>query len=110
MLRILLSASQREELFQAPAAISDQDLVRHYTLSVTDLALIKSQREDHNRLGFAVQLAYFRFPGRPLQAGEKVSSRLLGYIAAQLGLPPHAFQLYALQTGSNVAVVIELLK
>ncbi len=57
--------------------------------------MIKAQREGHNRLGFAVQLAYLRFPGRPLQAREAVPVSLLSYIAAQLHLSPVVFRRYA---------------
>src|SRR5437763_1622529 len=60
-----------------------------------DLSIIKMQREGHNRLGFAVQLAYVRFPGRPLQAEEEVPASLLSYIAAQVHLTPLAFHRYA---------------
>jgi TnpA family transposase len=95
MLRVLLSPSQREALFHIPGDISEQALVQRYTFSAVDLALIKAQREGHNRLGFAVQLAYLRFPGRPLQAGEEASASLLGYIAAQLHLSPLVFRRYA---------------
>ncbi|PEO18954.1 hypothetical protein CN542_13775 [Bacillus pseudomycoides] len=31
----------------------------------------KKQRGIANRLGFAIQIAYLRFPGRPLSANEK---------------------------------------
>ena len=88
MLRTLLSPSQREELFHISGEISEQALVQQYTFSAADLALIKTQREAHNRLGFAVQMAYFRFPGRPWQPGEIVPASLLSYIAAQLQLSP----------------------
>ena len=74
MLRALLSPSQRSQLFTIPADIIEQDLVRRYTFSPADLRLINLQREAHNRLGFAVQLAYLRFPGRPLAAGEQQTS------------------------------------
>jgi TnpA family transposase len=92
MLRVLLSPSQREALFYIPADISEQALVQQYTFSAADLALIKSQREAQNRLGFAVQLAYLRFPGRPLQPGEIVPASLLSYVAAQLMLSPLVFR------------------
>jgi Domain of unknown function (DUF4158) len=39
-------------------------MVRHYTLSSEDLALINRRRGDPNRLGFALMLCYLRFPGR----------------------------------------------
>jgi TnpA family transposase len=95
MLRTLLSPSQRAELFTIPSHISEQALVQQYTFSAADLALIKAQREEHNRLGFAVQLAYLRFPGRPLQAGEIVPASLLSYLAAQLQLSPLVLRRYA---------------
>lgn len=95
MIRVLLSPSQREELFNIPADITEQALVKHYTFSAADLALIRKQREEHNRLGFGVQLAYFRFPGRALQAGEAPPQPLLRYVAAQLRLSPLVFRRYA---------------
>jgi len=44
--------------------------VRHYTFSPEDLALIRQRRRAANRLGFAVQLAYFRYPGRIMRVDE----------------------------------------
>jgi TnpA family transposase len=51
-------------------------MVRHYTLSSEDLALINRRRGDPNRPGFAVMLCYLRFPGRILQQGEQPLSAL----------------------------------
>ncbi|WP_428997391.1 DUF4158 domain-containing protein, partial [Pseudomonas aeruginosa] len=36
---------------------------RHYTFSESDLSIIRQRRGPANRLGFAVQLCYLRFPG-----------------------------------------------
>ena len=44
------------------------------------------RRGAHNRLGFALQLCAFRYPGRILAAGEAISLNVLGFIAAQLGM------------------------
>ena len=60
--RELLTESQRLS-FQAPAS-DEREMVRYYTLSPDDLALINRHRGDPNRLGFAVMLCYLRFPGR----------------------------------------------
>jgi hypothetical protein len=49
---------------------AEPDLIRHYTLSPADLAVIARHRRPHNRLGFAIQLCALRFPGRLLQPGE----------------------------------------
>ena len=55
---------------QTPAS-DERGMVRHYTLSSEDLALINRRRGDPNRLGFALILCYLRFPGRILQQGEQ---------------------------------------
>ena len=56
--RELLSPAQRTQFLDIPAEMSDQMLARYYTLSDDDQRLIKQHRRNHNRLGFAVQLAY----------------------------------------------------
>ena len=69
--RELLTPSQRVQLLDIPPDMSEQILARYYTLSEDDLSLIKQRRRNHNRLGFAVQLAYLRFPGRTWQLMRK---------------------------------------
>lgn len=54
--RELLTESQRLSL-NAPAS-DERGMVRHYTLSSEDLALINRRRGDPNRLGFALRLCY----------------------------------------------------
>jgi TnpA family transposase len=66
--KILLSAAQRERFFALPS--DGADLIRHYTLSADDIALINRRRRPQNRLGFAVQLCLMRYPGRTLGPGE----------------------------------------
>jgi Domain of unknown function (DUF4158) len=60
--RELLTAAQREALLAFPD--EEEILLRYYVLSVRDLAAVRQHRGDHNRLGFAVQLCYLRYPGR----------------------------------------------
>ena len=57
----LLTQSQRLDL-QTPAS-DERGIVRHYTLSPEDLALIRRRRGNPNRLGFALMLCYLRIPG-----------------------------------------------
>jgi Domain of unknown function (DUF4158) len=92
--RELLSPAQRVQ-FTAFPALSERDLTRHYTLSADDLAAINRHRRPHNRLGFAVQLASLRFPGRPLQAEEPVPPAVVAKLAGQVGVDPAAFEEYA---------------
>ena len=70
-------------------------VARSYTFSADDLTLIKQRRRPQNRLGFAVQLAYLRFPGRTWLASEEVPPRVLAYIADQLRVNPMSVVQYA---------------
>src|SRR5271165_5769484 len=64
----ILSPQYRAALFDPPT--DPAAIVRHYTFSSEDMRLIRRRRRDANRLGFAVLLAYLRFPGRVLGAQE----------------------------------------
>ncbi len=75
--------------------MDERELARHHTLSENDLRVIGSRRRPETKLGFAVQLCYLRFPGRPLRAGEGPPHNLLEYVAAQLSGDPAAFDEYA---------------
>jgi TnpA family transposase len=71
--------------------MDQRELVRYYTLSAADLAVIRRCRGDHNRLGHALMLCYLRYPGRPLKAGARP---LLLFIAEQIDALPEAIEDY----------------
>jgi TnpA family transposase len=104
--RELLTESQRVS-FHAPAT-DERGMVRHYTLSAEDLALINRRRSDPNRLGFAVMLCYLRFPGRILREGEQPPAELCGFIAEQLGLDAAHFGDYAERDQTRREHVLEI--
>ncbi len=89
-----LTPEQRHALTQIPADLSDREIARYYTFTQQDLDLIKQRRRLHNRLGFAVQLAVLRFPGRPLKDLAGIPSRVLAAIADQVQIPASAFARY----------------
>ena len=60
--RSILSAAERESLLALPD--TQDELIRHYTFSESDLSLIRQRRGEANRLGVAVQLCLLRFPGQ----------------------------------------------
>lgn len=70
--RSILSAGERESLLALPD--NQDDLIRRYTLSDSDRSIIRQHRGAANRLGFAVQLCYLRFPGVVL-GGEPATIR-----------------------------------
>ena len=61
------------------------DLERFFYLDDADRKLVAGQREDHNRLGFSVQLATVRYIGRFLADPlEGVPTEVIDYLAGQL--------------------------
>jgi TnpA family transposase len=82
--RHILTERQRSTLFDLPT--DETDLLRHYTLADDDLEHIRARRRPANRLGFAVQLCAFRYPGRLLTSGEIIPLPVTRFIAAQIGL------------------------
>lgn len=81
-----LSDDQVRGLFDPPT--DQRALVRYYTLSNDDLAVIHRCRGDHNKLGLALMRCYLHHPGRAMRAGERPPEALLNFVAAQLGLVP----------------------
>jgi len=92
-LRQRLTVAQREAFLTFPE--QEENLLQYYTLSVRDLATVRQHRGDHNRLGFAVQLCYLRYPGRVLAGNETPPAALLGVVAAQLQVQPALWDGYA---------------
>ena len=93
--RSIWSARQRAALFDLPT--DEATLLRHYTLSDDDIEQIRVRRGGHNRLGFALQLCAFRYPGRILMVGEAIPLNVLGFIAAQLGMGAEDLDGYAVR-------------
>ena len=88
--RRMLNEDQISQLFDPP--IDRRAIIRHYTLSPADLALIRRGRGDHHRLGYALMLCYLRHPGRPLRAGETPPTELVSFVADQINVFPSEFE------------------
>lgn len=89
----ILSPQSRAALFDPP--IESTAIVRHYTFTSEDLALIRRRRRAANRLGYAVNLAYLRFPGRTFGVEEAPPADMLAFITKQIGCEPGDFGVYA---------------
>ena len=81
-----LTNAQIAALFEPPT--DPREMVRHYTLSSADLAIVRNCRGDQNRLGSALMLCYLRHPGRPMRVGEHPPSALISFVAAQIDVLP----------------------
>ena len=84
---------QRKVLFDLPT--DEGALLRHYILDNDDIEHIRTRRHAHNKLGFALQLCAFRYPGRLLTAGEIIPLPVTEFLAAQIGVKPHELAGYA---------------
>jgi TnpA family transposase len=104
--RQLLSPQARSSLFDPPR--DPALVVRFHALSPADLALVRRRRRPANRLGFAIQLAYLRHPGRAIEAGEAPPEAMLAFIAQQLGVPPTTFLDYARRDPTRREHLLEL--
>src|SRR5690348_190029 len=90
--RTILTDRQRAALFGLPADGATH--LRFHVLSDQDIALVRRRRRPWNRLGFALQLCAFRYPGRLIQPGEVIPEPMLGFIGAQLGLTAEELAAY----------------
>jgi TnpA family transposase len=91
--RSVLTPTERAGLFAFPS--TRDEVIRHYTFSEPDLSMISQRRGDHNRLGFAVQLCYLRYPGFALPTDAEPPEPLLAFVCKQLRVEPDVWPQYA---------------
>ena len=104
--RSILSASERDSLLALPD--NRDDLIRRYTLSQSDLSIIRQRRGAANRLGFAVQLSYLRYPGVVLGVDQLPYPPLLHLIAGQLKIPVEHWAEYGDRAQTRREHLVEL--
>ena len=105
--RSLLTSAQLETLFAFPT--SELDIVRHYTFDERDLSIIRQRRGAHNRLGFAVQLCYLRYPGYPITPNAIPPDSLLSHVSQQLRMKPSSWAEYAQRDETRREHALELM-
>ena len=95
-LRKILSEKEKENLIESP--VLKEDIIRWYTLTESDIIIIEQNcRGTANKLGFAIQLCYLRFPGKILKSNEAPDSLLLQYVCEQLNINPSVWEKYAIR-------------
>ena len=93
--RSILTTQERQSLLALPD--NQADFIRHYSLSESDISLIKQKRGDANRLGFSIQLCYMRYPGIVLSESQVPDRELLKFVATQLDCHPSDWENYGLR-------------
>jgi TnpA family transposase len=104
--RSILSATERDSLFTWPK--TQEELIRQYTLSQTDLSIIRQHRGVANRLGYAVQLCSMRYPGVMLAVRGEPFPPLLRMVATQLGASVESWTEYAKRAETRREHAMEL--
>ena len=102
----VLSSSEREGLFALPD--NNKDLIQQYTFSESDLSIIRQHRGAANRMGFAIQLCYMRYPGIILSINEKPFPPLLNFVADQLKMSANVWDEYGKRDQTRREHLIEL--
>jgi len=87
---------------------SKDELIRHYTFSESDLSIIRQRRGPANRLGFAVQLCYLRFPGVILGVDESPFQPLLKLVSDQLKVGIESWNEYGQREQTRREHLVEL--
>jgi hypothetical protein len=68
--------------------LSEDDLVRDWSLTPADLVLIATRRGPDHRRRFALQLCMLRVHGRFLDDYRQAPVTIINHLSCQLGLPP----------------------
>lgn len=93
--RRVLTDAQLESLLALPR--TEPDLIRHWTLDEADLVAIARRRGGGNRLGYALQLCAFGYPGRLLRPGEVLPQPTLDFVAEQIHVTAGELATYAVR-------------
>ncbi len=104
--RSILSSIERLALLCIPE--TQDELIKYYTFSETDLSLIQQHRGAANQLGFAVQLCYMRYPSIILGVDEIPSVMLLAFVSQQLGVDSASWEQYGQREQTRREHLIEL--
>lgn len=105
--RRLLTPTERAALLAFPT--TDDALIQYYTFTEPDLSAIRQRRGNHNRLGFAVQLCYLRYPGFALPPDADPPKSLLSIVGQQLHIEPAVWPQYAQRPETRREHLAELL-
>ena len=104
--RSILTDSERNSLLACP---EDSDrLIRFYTFSETDLSIIQQHRGASNRLGFALQLCYMRYPGMALPVEDEPNLSLLQFVSQQLKIDAKEWLKYSQRDVTRREHLLEL--
>lgn len=100
-IEILLTNQERELITQIPADISNNEIIKYYTLSKNDLEIIGKRRNDYNKIGFALQICLLRHKGWTINNYGYIPESIIQYVSKQINVKPKETNKY-LRSERNV--------
>jgi TnpA family transposase len=94
MSRRFLKADYREDLSNFPSTIDENDLIAHFLLTPDDLTLVRSNRTETQRLGFALLLCSLHYLGFFPQNLMTAPDNVIDYVAEQINCDVEAIMGY----------------
>ena len=91
--RVPMTERQRGALLALP--VTEDEVVRHHSLTSDDLVAIAEARTPETRLGYALQLCCLHYPGRYLRRGETLPAVMLDHIAEQIDVSADVLAAFA---------------
>ena len=82
----------------------EETLIKHYTLTQTELDLVQAKTTAYNQLGLAIQLCLIRHLGRSWQYEELLPAPMVAFVAEQIGVTGHnAGRIWQAKTRTGVS-------
>ena len=103
--RPLLKADRWVALLGVPT--DEETLIKHYTLTQTELDLVQAKTTAYNQLGLAIQLCLIRHLGRSWQYEELLPAPMVAFVAEQIDVPATMLAEYGRRSQSRREHAIE---
>ncbi len=104
--RLILTDQERAALLRPPEG--REDLIRHYSFGESDLTVIRQHRGNGNKIGFAIQLCYMRYPGICLGMDENPHPAVMHFVASELDIPADKWNDYGRRHQTRREHLVEL--
>ena len=99
---VILSQTERCR-FDSPPMFNANERVQHFSLNNHDLQIVQELRTATNKVGFVLQLGYFRSNGKFFTA-ERFRRQDIEYVVKTLGVNPNKINLFTYQRKSQVII------